>query len=77
MSTSENITIDELKGIVRSRLRDAGCLTTEVTIQEIVDPAVPYNWDVSLVNSGGDDPDAVGIALNRIIPELQGEYRVT
>jgi hypothetical protein len=73
----KDITTEELTKILRDRLKAAGCPTAEVNIKRMNDPAAPSNWDYAdWGNPKDDDPYDIREALDRIVPELQKQYRL-
>jgi hypothetical protein len=73
----KDVTIEDLTKILRDQLKAAGCPTADVKVQRMNDPAVPSNWHYAdWFSPKDDDPNDVRSVLDRIVLELQKQYRL-
>jgi hypothetical protein len=75
---SEIKTLAEIKAIVEAELRKhPGCEDARVTLCEIVDDSVSFDWDISCVRAGMSREIELCMShLNDIEPRFQKQYRL-
>jgi hypothetical protein len=73
----KDVTIEDLTKILRDQLKAAGCPTGGREGSANERPAVPSNWHYAdWFSPKDDDPNDVRSVLDRIVVELQKQYRL-